>query len=330
MALGPGQVLQIGRTEWADVAIPHDAHLSAVHFALQTDYAACSVRDLGSTNGTFVNGRRLKPQETSDLRDGDEILAGQTVFRVRISIEGSEGPPPTRSTLPATEASRPSAPSVSAYVAPRPLGITRRYSVETCDSGLVLCRGSVEEMPPADLAVALCSILPIYVLVDFRKLGGELPPELAAPNYLFDWFDPAVARTVSPVIIAQDDLLAWPSLLEQGWGNDAVIGFFSRMEKAAMLEHLRRALHKGQPGSPTDAIVGYCWPSVLGPLLAYSKAAFLEELLRGIDAVLAELPDLPDTWQVYGNAEAPKLLDQIGLKRIAPEEVPSSGGPPSH
>jgi adenylate cyclase len=40
------------------------------------------VRDLGSTNGTFVNGRRVRAQS---LRDGDELVFGSTKMRFESS-----------------------------------------------------------------------------------------------------------------------------------------------------------------------------------------------------------------------------------------------------
>jgi pSer/pThr/pTyr-binding forkhead associated (FHA) protein len=38
----------------------------------------CFLRDLGSTNGTFVNGIRV---ETAHLRNGDRIQGGETVLK---------------------------------------------------------------------------------------------------------------------------------------------------------------------------------------------------------------------------------------------------------
>ncbi len=195
------------------------------------------------------------------------------------------------------------------------------YTVEKCDSGLTLCRGTVAEIPPAELAVQLCEALPAYLIVDFQHLGAPPPPELASPNYLFDWLDPAAAAIASPVVIGQDDLLTWPALVEQGWGNDAVICLYSKQEKGALLDHLRRACHaRGRPGAQGGALLGYCWPSVLPMLLAHSSPRFVVDLLAGIDAVLVELPDLPETWQVYGSGQVVTLLEQLGFRQRAAEQ----------
>ena len=52
--------------------------------------------DLGSSNGTFLNGTRLNANRPYRLRDGDEIRFGQMVMRVyfqRATTEGHPNPP---------------------------------------------------------------------------------------------------------------------------------------------------------------------------------------------------------------------------------------------
>lgn len=40
------------------------------------------IRDAGSSNGTFVNERRLEPMEEVALRQGDMVRLGSTLFRL--------------------------------------------------------------------------------------------------------------------------------------------------------------------------------------------------------------------------------------------------------
>ena len=44
----------------------------------------CLVEDLGSTNGTRVNGESLAPHQPRALRDGDEISFGGVSLRVAL------------------------------------------------------------------------------------------------------------------------------------------------------------------------------------------------------------------------------------------------------
>jgi hypothetical protein len=59
-----------------------DPRMSRRHASLEVYGSACVLlKDLGSTNGTFVNGRRVTACE---LSDGDEIRTGNSVFTVTI------------------------------------------------------------------------------------------------------------------------------------------------------------------------------------------------------------------------------------------------------
>ena len=339
--LAAGQSAQVGRTEWADFAFPHDGQMSGKHFLLETESDACYIKDQGSSNGTSVNRRRIA--QRTRLSHGDEIRAGQTVFVVR--MEGA-APAPAKAALPdvkipdlslAAPAGLGSAPPAGvipqvdfeflrpqAQVPSAPVQVN--YTIEKCDSGLTLCRGTVDEIPPADMAIRICQLCPVYLIVDFRKLGEPRPEELSSPQYLFDFLDPVAAAAVSPVIVAQEDLLAWPSLVEKGWGTDAVICLFSKQEKPSLLSHLRRSCQaKPNVRDPNGPIIGYCWPSVLAPLLSHYKSNFLQEFIAGIDAVLVELADLPVTWQVYGGGEVVKMLDQLGFRQRPPERAGPGG-----
>jgi TPR repeat protein len=58
--------------------------LSRLHAALLTEAGKWSITDLGSTNGTFVNGQGVKAWSSAPLADGDRVgLAGFTfTFRL--------------------------------------------------------------------------------------------------------------------------------------------------------------------------------------------------------------------------------------------------------
>jgi hypothetical protein len=58
--------------------------MSAVHFAIACDSGRCVLRDLGSTNGTFVGGARVA--ETV-LNDGDRVEAGSSAFVLQIEVD---------------------------------------------------------------------------------------------------------------------------------------------------------------------------------------------------------------------------------------------------
>src|SRR5690606_36435589 len=73
-------VVVLGRSDEADVALD-DPYASEFHMRLVAQDNGIMLHDLGSTNGTYVNGRRVVAP--TQLRKGDTIQVGKTVMEVR-------------------------------------------------------------------------------------------------------------------------------------------------------------------------------------------------------------------------------------------------------
>jgi len=65
----------IGRDPGCDVTLPHPT-VSRMHARVTNRGPERMVEDLGSTNGTFVNGQRLVPREPLSLNHGDVLQIG--------------------------------------------------------------------------------------------------------------------------------------------------------------------------------------------------------------------------------------------------------------
>lgn len=76
----PGSTLRIGRTSRSDYAVSEDAYMSGQHFAVECDDSQARIRDLGSSNGTFVNGSRVTE---AVLNEADTVVTGATTFTIR-------------------------------------------------------------------------------------------------------------------------------------------------------------------------------------------------------------------------------------------------------
>jgi pSer/pThr/pTyr-binding forkhead associated (FHA) protein len=81
-----GRAVRVGRGSQADISFAKDSYLSGAHFSLECSDTACSINDLSSRNGTFVNGEKV---QNVLLRDGDTIVAGCTVLAVRLHSDDS-------------------------------------------------------------------------------------------------------------------------------------------------------------------------------------------------------------------------------------------------
>jgi ABC transport system ATP-binding/permease protein len=80
LRLPSGSVRTVGRTARADFIV-QAALVSRIHCRLTADKSdQLVVEDLGSTNGTLVNGRRV---ERTVLRPGDLLQVGRVEFMVQ-------------------------------------------------------------------------------------------------------------------------------------------------------------------------------------------------------------------------------------------------------
>jgi len=128
-----GESIEFGRTSLAALGLPHDAHMSARHFAIACTDGQCNIRDLGSTNGTFVNGTKISEAQ---LTDGDRIEAGRSIFVVRLrhdaaKREKGDSASPTALPVPLTEPSSGPIPLLQiANETPFPVGMLRWSDIE--------------------------------------------------------------------------------------------------------------------------------------------------------------------------------------------------------
>jgi len=74
----------IGRAPDSHLSLLNDRFFSRHHCLLEINPPRCFLRDLGSTNGTFVNGQRVRE---ASLNNGDQIQGGATVLLVEVVAE---------------------------------------------------------------------------------------------------------------------------------------------------------------------------------------------------------------------------------------------------
>lgn len=84
LALVPGgKRLSVGRVKDNELSL-NDASVSKIHAALlMNQQGTLLVADTGSTNGTFINGRRISYGEARQIEDGDVVGFGDVEVRFR-------------------------------------------------------------------------------------------------------------------------------------------------------------------------------------------------------------------------------------------------------
>jgi serine/threonine protein kinase len=102
----------VGRSKHAHFQLPDkDKYFSRIHFMMEVNPPHCRLVDMGSHNGTFVNGERVL---SADLKDGDQIRAGHTIFQ--LALQADPGDPDFKAPAPEE------LPTVAGYMLDRELG----------------------------------------------------------------------------------------------------------------------------------------------------------------------------------------------------------------
>ncbi len=111
----------VGRSSYAHFRLPSkDKYFSRIHFLMEVNPPYCRLVDLGSHNGTFVNGQKVL---MVDLHHGDQIRAGRTLIQLAVEQEPGEVPSvdlaPGETRVPALATGLPALPG---YLCVRELG----------------------------------------------------------------------------------------------------------------------------------------------------------------------------------------------------------------
>ena len=81
--LPPAGVVTLGRARECEIQII-DPSVSRAHARVRVSGTSVTIEDLGSANGTFLNGQRLTPYLPHPLHDNDELQLGRV--RIQVSV----------------------------------------------------------------------------------------------------------------------------------------------------------------------------------------------------------------------------------------------------
>jgi pSer/pThr/pTyr-binding forkhead associated (FHA) protein len=118
--------IYIGRSNELDVVLVEDM-VSRKHAKISWHNDALIIEDLGSTNGTFVNGEKIK---RARLKEGDRVLVGTSIVRIALSAAVGVAPPSAQQEADAR---------------------VRMQSVATRTNTVKAMTGSIDELPLVDL-----------------------------------------------------------------------------------------------------------------------------------------------------------------------------------
>src|SRR5689334_2738494 len=152
-----GQRLTVGKASTNDVSLDHDDTVSRLHAVLENLGFAWSIRDLGSRNGTYLNGEKITAERV--LRSGDEVRVGKTRLLFWEVRESGDRPRDEET------------------MAAQPNELPPRLTRRELDVLVVLCRPLVSDDPFPEPA-------------SVRKMAGELyVTEAAVKQHLQNMYD---------------------------------------------------------------------------------------------------------------------------------------------
>ena len=140
--LRPHREIIIGRSSELDMVLVEDM-VSRKHAKIITEDNNVTIQDLGSTNGTFVNGEKVR---TSEIKDGDRILIGTSIIKL-VTIAGEQSTSLTeneaRSRLAVAANKRPATKSMSGSIEEIPLPDLLQLLSTSRKSGVLVVRSDL-------------------------------------------------------------------------------------------------------------------------------------------------------------------------------------------
>ena len=137
--LRPHREIVIGRSSELDMVLVEDM-VSRKHAKIITDDKTVTIQDLGSTNGTFVNGEKVR---TCEIKDGDRILIGTSIIKL-VAMAGEQSNSITeneaRSRLAVAANKRPPTKSMSGSIEEIPLPDLLQLLSTSKKSGVLVVR----------------------------------------------------------------------------------------------------------------------------------------------------------------------------------------------
>lgn len=290
----PGQTLRIGRNPKADHSFPDDRLMSSLHFAIDYGEKGCRILDLQSSNGTFLNGARVKE---AAVANGDEIRAGNTVFVVRmLPDEALPAESPKSTPLPASRPEPSQAPKLQQTLA-SPAPTPRLY-------------GGLPSFPAR------------APKIEFQPAAPQPTPDLPPPAPRQPRLQDLLAKDFQP-LYALLDASREPSVLKVILESKEEYQSLYEGAQGAQLAHFAPYLIRvPQKSRLLDTLVKQAWSKSWGVFLTCDSP--LKDLRTHFRHFLTV--KLPDGSQVYFRYYDPRVL-RLFLPTCLPEETAQFFGP---
>jgi hypothetical protein len=200
--LEDGRQIVIGRSSDLDMVLVEEM-VSRRHAQITMQGGVISIEDLGSTNGTFVNGEKI---QHATLREGDRVLIGTSILKVvAIPVDESQAQPVARPRQIQMSAQR-----TTVGEAPRMTGTSKKNGVlvirtETL-TGLIYLRQGIVHFAEIEGMPQLSAEKAAYRMLAWQSGLFELDPP-SEKEFESPW-DASVQEVLMEGFRQQDELNA--------------------------------------------------------------------------------------------------------------------------
>ncbi|HEY3234084.1 MAG TPA: DUF4388 domain-containing protein [Polyangiaceae bacterium] len=237
--LEEGHPVIIGRASNLDMVLIEEM-VSRRHARVEVEKGVITIEDLGSTNGTFVNGEKIKK---ANLREGDRVLIGTSILKL-VPLRDLSGAHSSLAEVAAERAKGDEAPRMSGNLAEIPLPDLLQLFATSRKNGVLVVRTD------ADVGrIYLRAGVIHQVVIEDRP---EIPP-LKSAYRMLGWerglfeLEPADPRQFEKPL----DLSAQEILMEGFRQKDELNALQSKLppfaSKLTLCSPLRAPLHELEP-----------------------------------------------------------------------------------
>ena len=200
------------------------------------------------------------------------------------------------------------------------------FKEETADSGYPVYHSIIEGVPqvpfsPFALISELSKVAKPVLSIHFMRAEMPIPEDLEGTPLRGD-LDAKFAALGGPMLYCPDDLEPFRKIINELWGLDAISCLFTSGDPQGVVDHFRQGLFAPKRGDlptpgPGPQFFAVFSPNLLTTFLSQRDQETVDPLLGDeIVGVLAEVADMPDSWQLFTKKSWAESLKKLGMNRV--------------
>ncbi len=200
------------------------------------------------------------------------------------------------------------------------------FQEEAADSGYPVYHSIIEGVPkvpfsPFALISELSKVAKPVLSIHFMRAEMQIPEHLEGTPLRGD-LDTKFAALGGPMLYCPDDLEPFREIIDELWGQDAISCLFTSGDPQAVVHHFREGLFAPKRGDlpsqgPGPQFFAVFSPNLLTTFLSQRDQETVDQLMgTEVMGVLAEVADMPESWQLFTKKSWAESLKKLGMNRV--------------